>query len=250
MLSTKRFSDRVENYVKYRPGYPQQAIHFILNNGIGNNSVVCDVGSGTGIFSRLLVEHVHELIAVEPNDEMREYAEKDLGGFSNFKSVSATAENTTLENQSVDAIVAAQAFHWFNHEKCKTEFNRILKPGGIVVLIWNNRFSNTEFLKEYDNLLIEFGTDYSKVNHQNLTENDFHKFFNGHFEKQTFPNHQDFDLQGFLGRVFSSSYTPQKDHSNYNLFHTKLETLHKKYNNNGIVQFNYQTEVYIGKLNV
>ena len=248
METTKRFSDRVDNYVKFRPSYPQDMVDYLFSKSVNNKSIVCDIGSGTGILSSLLVKNVDKLIAIEPNTEMREYAEKNLNNYSNFKSIDATAEETPLEDNSVDVICAAQAFHWFDKENCKKEFKRILKPKGIVFLIWNNRINDTIFLEEYDKLLYKYGTDYSVVNHQNLTDDDLKNFFNGKFRKQVFPNHQDFDLEGFLGRVFSSSYTPQKDHPNYNVFLKRLTGIYDKYNDNGIVKFNYQTEVYSGQL--
>ena len=250
MESTKRFSDRVDNYVKYRPGYPQEMVDFLFNTGLNKNSIVCDIGSGTGILSSLLISNVKKLFAVEPNNEMRSYAEKTLGSFSNFESINASAEITTLESNSVDAILSAQAFHWFDKEKCRKEFKRILKPDGKVFLIWNNRINNTVFLQEYDKLLYTYGTDYAAVNHQNLTDEDLKIFFNGKFSKNVFLNHQDFDLQGFTGRVFSSSYTPHVSHPDYNAFLENLTAIFNKYNKDGYIKFNYHTEVYTGQFDI
>lgn len=246
--NAERFSDRVANYVKYRPSYPKPAIDYLFENGIDKNSVICDIGSGTGILSKILIEQVCIVYGIEPNDKMRHYAEEDLKQYTNFKSLLAIAEDTGLKNNSVDAITAAQAFHWFDRSQCKKEFNRILKPDGKIFLIWNNRINNTKFLKEYDGILYQYGVDYSTVNHQNLTDEIFAEFFNGQFEKKTFDNHQDFSLEEFLGRVFSSSYTPLEGHPHYELFLDSLHAIYKKYNKNGIVKFNYQTEVILGKL--
>ncbi len=152
--TTKRFSNRVENYIKYRPSYPQKLIDYLIEIvGINKNSTVADIGSGTGIFTKLLVDKVKTIYAVEPNNEMRSAAIKAFGNFSNCFSVNATAENTTLENNSIDFITSAQAFHWFNIPKSKLEFKRILKRDGKLILIWNNRVNNTEFLKVYEEAL-------------------------------------------------------------------------------------------------
>lgn len=248
MESTKRFSNRVENYVKYRPSYPKLAIDCLFENGINSDSVICDIGSGTGILSKLLLDKVQTIYGVEPNSEMRNYAQQDLLFCKKFESISATAENTCLKNESIDAITVAQAFHWFDQIKCKKEFKRILKPKGKIFLIWNNRINNSMFLKEYDDFLYKYATDYSIVNHQNLTDEQFKIFFNGIFEKKNFDNHQDFNLEGFFGRVFSSSYTPSENDPTYQSFLEGLKRLYEKHNEDGIVRFNYQTQVLFGDL--
>lgn len=129
------------------------------------NSIVGDVGSGTGILSSLLIDKVKRLYCVEPNDEMRNYANKSLSDFDNFISINAKSESTTLDDNSLDAITVAQAFHWFDIEKTKIEFNRVLKPNYNVFLLWNNRISNTPFLREYDQILKSLSIDYKSVNH-------------------------------------------------------------------------------------
>src|SRR5258708_9080998 len=138
--STSRFSDRVEDYVKYRPRYPQQIIE-VLENKIELNvgSVVADIGSGTGISTGLFLNNGNKVFAVEPNKEMREAAESIYLKESNFISVNGTAEKSNLEERSIDIIFSAQAFHWFNARETKNEFNRILKPNGHIVLVWNIR---------------------------------------------------------------------------------------------------------------
>lgn len=248
MENTKRFSDRVENYVKYRPGYPDEMIGYLLEKGVGPDSILCDIGAGTGILSRQLVDMVGELYAVEPNDEMRRYAEESLTGYSNYHSIPSSAENTGLDDSSFDAVTVAQAFHWFDREKCKAEFRRILKPEGLVFLIWNNRINNTPFLEGYDELLYRLGTDYASVNHQNLTDDVIGRFMDRNYEKTVFDNFQNFDLEGFLGRVFSCSYTPNEDHPDYQIFHSELIDLFNRHQEEGSVRFNYRTEVYCGNM--
>lgn len=172
MNNGERFSNRVDSYLKYRPSYPQAAIDYLYNDiGLHPNSKIADIGSGTGSLSKLLLERGSEVIAVEPNQAMREAAEQRLSSHPGFQSRSGSAEATGLPDQSVDFIVCAQAFHWFDQAAAQTEFRRILQPGGKVILIWNSRLTHgTSFRKEYDQLLHTYGTDYEQVNHKNISQ--------------------------------------------------------------------------------
>ena len=135
---TQRFTSRVDNYRKYRPGYPPEIIPYLVENAwLTPQSVIADIGAGTGLLTQLFLEHGNQVYAVEPNQAMRAAADELLVGYAHYHSVDASAENTSLPDYSVDMITAAQAFHWFDHEKTKLEFQRVLKPGGMVVLIWN-----------------------------------------------------------------------------------------------------------------
>lgn len=243
MDNSKRFSSRVDNYVKYRPSYPQLAINYLFENGITNNSTVGDIASGTGILSKLLIEKVNTLYCIEPNTPMREYCDKQLSSYNNYISINASAEKTTLKDNSLDALTVAQAFHWFDMEKCKLEFNRVLKPNSKIFLIWNNRLKNTSFLIKYDQLLKDLSNDYNKVNHQNIKDSDFDYFFDNKWEKISFDNYQVFNFEQFLGRVESSSYTPEKKDVNYSVFYKAIKELFDDESNNGVVNFNYKTEI-------
>ena len=147
--SQERFSDRVENY-KYRPGYPDQIIISLTQDfGLNQSSAVADIGSGTGILSELFLRNNNKVFAVEPNDAMRQAGERLLSGYTNFTTVSGTAEETTLASSSVDFVTAGQAFHWFDPQNSRREFRRILKPHGRVVLIWNDRrVDSNSFLQD------------------------------------------------------------------------------------------------------
>jgi SAM-dependent methyltransferase len=248
---TQRFSDRVDNYVKYRPGYPDEVLEFLSQQThLSDQSVIADIGSGTGIFTQLLLDKGYSVYAIEPNDAMRQYAEKDLAAFSTFHSVNGTAEETTLADHGVDLIVCAQAFHWFNQEQTKKEFKRILKPGGSVVLIWNNRQIDIDaFAIAYELLLQQQGSDYKEVNHRNITDVNFSNFFrNGKYELAKYSNIQVFDEDGLIGRAFSSSYIPPKETEAGQVFLNDLKELFAQYQTNGTVNFAYQTEVYLGKV--
>src|SRR5437899_1233764 len=135
MNSTERFTDRVADYVRFRPHYPPAVFAELRDRlGLGAGSSVADVGSGTGISARPLLEMGCTVFAVEPNAAMRSAAEQWLGDFPRFQSIAGTAEATTLAEHSVDAVVAAQAFHWFDAASARREFQRILKPRGWVAL--------------------------------------------------------------------------------------------------------------------
>lgn len=246
--STQRFSDRVENYIKYRPSYPVEAVNFLYSLGISKESSVADIGSGTGILCELLIENVNKLYGVEPNKEMREAAEVKLKEFENFISINGSAEETTLPENSVDYITCAQAFHWFDIEKSFKEFRRILKQKGKLILLWNNRINNTDFLKGYEEALLNFAVDYKEVNHQNLTDEILEKCFISDYQKTIFPNSQTFDFNGLMGRLFSSSYTPPPGHANYEKLIKQMKILFEKYNENGFVKFNYNTEIFSGQI--
>lgn len=248
---TQRFTNRVENYVKYRPGYPAEAVDFLIKEAsLSNKSVIADIGSGTGIFTRLLLDKGYAVYAVEPNEAMRENAEKQLGDYDNFHSVDGSAEVSTLSNHTIDLVVCAQAFHWFDAHKTKVEFKRILKPKGLVALIWNNRQVDIdEFAVAYELLLQQQGSDYKEVNHRNLTDVDFNNFFkDGRYQLAKYNNVQIFDEDGLVGRAFSSSYIPPKDTEAGAAFLEALKQLFDQYQTNGRVNFQYQTEVYLGRV--
>ncbi len=248
---TKRFSDRVENYIKYRPSYPNEVLAFLADRcELTSSSTIADIGSGTGIFSGLLLAHGYKVHGVEPNDAMREAAIRQFADDHNFIPITGTAEQTTLPPNSIDLVVCAQAFHWFDAEKTKTEFKRILKDGGNVALIWNNRDAETdEFSKAYEGLLKQDSVDYNKVNHRNINDINFKAFFkDGMYEAVKYPNVQGFDEDGLLGRAFSSSYVPAEDTEEGKKFKGLLKDLFAKYNSKGQVSFYYQTEVYLGKV--
>jgi SAM-dependent methyltransferase len=248
---TKRFTDLVENYVKYRPTYPDEVLDYLKNEaGLTADAVIADIGSGTGIFTNLLLNRGYKVYAVEPNQAMQQAAKQWLGSNRKHISVDATAEATTLAPKSIDLVVCAQAFHWFNDERTHMEFHRILKENGYAALIWNNRLADTDaFASAYEKLLKENSIDYNKVNHRNVGDIDFKAFFkNGEYQTVKFPNVQVFDEEGMMGRAFSSSYVPPQKSENGQKFKQILKDIFDKYNEDGKVSFHYQTEVYFGKV--
>jgi SAM-dependent methyltransferase len=248
--ATTRFSDRVENYVRYRPGYPAEALQVLKNAcGLAPDHVIADIASGTGIWTRLLLENKNKVFGVEPNTEMRLAAERLLIDFRNFTSVAGTAEATTLPDESMDFVTVAQAAHWFDRQKSRREFTRILKPGAWLVLLWNERVTDsTPFLRDYEQLLLTFGTDYEEVRHERTTDavNEF--FDPAPFQERTFDNRQEFDYAGLEGRLLSSSYAPGPEQARHQPMLLELRRIFDQHARAGRVSFDYKTRVYFGKL--
>lgn len=272
--STTRFSDRVEDYVRYRPHYPEAILSYLETTYSFDLSWdVADIGSGTGISTELFLKHRNRVFAVEPNAEMRGKAEELLAGYASegsvsldaagggissdvrdvagggvFVSVDGTAEATGLAAGSVGMVVAGQAFHWFDVVKSRAEFVRILRPGGVVVLIWNERLAGTDFEAAYDALIERHGKDYKTTNHRNISERQIGSFFQpASFALAQFSNEQWFDLEGLKGRLLSSSYMP-KSGPGYAPMLADLQELFETYQRDGRVRVGYDTKVFSGVL--
>ena len=243
MTSATRFSDRVADYVKYRPSYPDAAIEAII--ATASPKTIADIGSGTGISARLFVNRSIEVIGVEPNAEMRAAAQSHLRG---FKTVDGTAEKTGLPDESVDLALAAQAFHWFKSDEARAEMRRITKPPHWAVLMWNERQTDTPFLRAYEAALHEHGIDYDKVDHRNVDREKLVAFFRAPFDTIEFKNTQRFDREGFVGRALSSSYVPQKGHPKHDAMMRALGRIFEEHAVDGFALFRYLTFVHVGQL--
>jgi len=243
-----RFSSRVDNYVRYRPGYPAEVIQLLRAEcGLSSGSTVADIASGTGIFTRMLLEQQCRVFGVEPNGKMRKAGEHFLEAYPLFASVHGTAEATTLPNQHLDLVTAAQAAHWFDLETARLEFLRILKPGGWIVLLWNQRRTHASpFLQDYENLLLTWGTDYRDVRHERTASKLSAFFAPSQCHKRTFPMLQEFDYEGLEGRLLSSSYTPPEENPNHKPMLRELRRIFETHQRNGRVALEYDTRVYYG----
>ncbi|MGO9646654.1 MAG: class I SAM-dependent methyltransferase [Terriglobales bacterium] len=247
---TARFSDRVENYVRYRPGYPPEVLDLLRAEcGLQPSHIVADIASGTGVFTRLLLENGNSVFAVEPNAEMREMGVHQLERYTQLVSVAGTAEETTLGSAAVDFVTAAQAAHWFDLPRARAEFARILKPGGWCVLIWNERIvTTTPFLRDYEQLLLNHGTDYKEVRHERTTAM-IHEFFAPALaEERVFGLRQQFDYEGLAGRLLSSSYAPLEGHPSHAPMMQELQRIFRAHAADNAVEFEYNTRVYYGHL--
>jgi SAM-dependent methyltransferase len=246
--STQRFSSRVDTYVRFRPSYPKQIIETLEQDcGFTRDSIVADIASGTGIFTKLLLDHGSRVFGVEPNAEMRRAGEDFLAAYPKFSSVTGTAEATTLPSGSVDFVTAAQAGHWFDRPKSRQEFARILKPGGWTVLVWNERkIDSTPFLRDYEGLLLRYGTDYNEVRHEHTIVGEF--FDPLPFQEQTLDMQQVFDYAGVEGRLMSSSYAPGPGHPNHAPMLRELHEIFSRHQDEGKVSIDYTTRMFYGRL--
>jgi SAM-dependent methyltransferase len=238
MNPTERFTNRVDHYVKYRPGYPDAALG-VLAEALPVGCVVADVGSGTGISSRWLLQRASRVYGVEPNAAMRSAAVACDG----FVSVDGTAEATGLDSASVDAVVCATAFHWFDVSAARREFARILRPGGAVILLWNIRRPGA-----YEDLIAEFATDYqTKWDHGSGSLVD-ELFGPGRYRAASVENAQLLDFDGLVGRAMSASYMPLPDDPHFEFLVARLRTLFDEMQEEGVMRFEYDTKIYWGVL--
>jgi SAM-dependent methyltransferase len=263
--STSRFSNRVQDYVKYRPHYPEEMIDRVIElAGIEPGDVVADIGSGTGISSLPFLDRGFDVVGVEPNAAMREAAEEIIslhlaeqmedaeiqdGTDPIFISVEETAEDTKIDEQSVDLVIAGQAFHWFDRVKFRQECKRMLKPGAKVALFWNERLIDVnDFLREYEELIKRYATDYSKIDHRRMDDEVITEFLGRRPHIETFPNVQVLDFDGLYGRLASSSYIPAPDDPAMQEMKRELREIFDRYQQNGTIELLYETKLYVSEI--
>lgn len=243
MNPTERFSSRVEDYVRYRPSYPSGVTELLTREcGLTAPSRIADIGSGTGLLSRLFLDLGCEVFGVEPNREMRRAGEQALGGNPRFCSIDGRAEATTLPAASVDFVTAGTAFHWFDPQPARREFRRILKPAGWVVLVWNERPRVPGFMAGYEQLVARYAREHAPVRSPEMDS-----FFEA-WRLEKLPNHQLLDLAGLRGRFLSSSYAPLPGTPEYEPLLEDLAALFREHEAGGRVTMLYETEIYFGKL--
>ncbi|MEA5465715.1 class I SAM-dependent methyltransferase [Leptothoe sp. PORK10 BA2] len=247
---TERFSNRVADYVKYRPDYPASLMDYLVECvGLKPEHVVADVGAGTGLLTQLFLKQGNRVYGIEPNPPMRAAAEDGLRAYGNFVSVAGQAEATTLEATSIDWIAAGQAFHWFDQGAARLEFSRILKPGGWVALIWNSRLMSDPFHQAYEHFLLAHLPDYSRVKQRRPTAEELAVFFApAAMTIAAFDHQQVFDFSGLRGRLLSCSYAPKEDGANcgtnYGVMMEELRSLFERYSHQGQLIFRYTTHLY------
>lgn len=248
---TQRFSDRAETYARARPDYPAAVIDALEEaTGLSGPGTIADVGSGTGIFTRLLLERGHTVHAVEPNAAMRHTAESALSASSNFHSVDGRAEATTLPDGSVDVVTAAQAYHWFDQQAARREWKRILRSPAWAALIWNDRVNGDAFNDAYEAFLQEWGgQEYERVRRSWRVDESLPTFFGpAGWKRLAFPNDQTMDSPGLEGRLISSSYLPGPDHPKRPAMIEAARHLFDEYESGGTVTLQYETRLYVGEL--
>lgn len=254
--STDKFTGLADIYSKHRPGYPAKSIEFVINTcGLNNGSTIADIGSGTGIATRLFAKAgIGKVIAVEPNSDMRQVSQiqSKKSGITNdiIEFVDATAESTGLSSESLDTVISAQAFHWFDAEPALAEFSRILKPEGFCVLIWNVRDEVDSFTKDYGDLMHKHSESVSDEVKRGVSGKKL--LLSNLFQSKAvseFANKQKLDLKGLLGRAISTSYAPRGKAASENL-QEELKELFGKFSKSNLVTLKYTTSVYISQRKV
>ena len=244
----KNFSDKAENYDKYRMGYSKDILDYLAEYNFNNDSIIADIGSGTGKLSKIFLDNGNIVYAVEPDDNMRNMADLSLKVFENFVSINGSAENTTLQSGTIDFVAVGQAFHWFDVPKALDEFKRILKKDAVLVLIWYNRKTDTPFLREYDRILQNNPAYKGSIHKDKFSDGTIEKIYSKDYKKIVFDKKHELTFAELMGGFLSSSYSPKEGSDLYNESYKLLEKIFNEHKTKDKVIFNYETEMYIGRL--
>jgi ubiquinone/menaquinone biosynthesis C-methylase UbiE len=246
---TQRFSDRVDDYDRYRPRYPAALATWLAVRGVGPGTAVADVGAGTGILAELLLGLGCAVHLVDPNAPMLDRARERLAAEPRATFHGGRAESTGLETASVDWVTAGQSFHWFDPGPTRRELQRILRPGGWVLLVWNDQRREPGFMADYEALVSVWARDYKETSFRmRPVEQDLISFFGRPPERATFDNHQVLDQDGLVGRYFSSSYMPGRSDPTHAAARRAALELFARHQQNGVVTMRYDTRVFLGRL--
>ena len=250
MDNTKRFDGRAKDYTEGRPGYAPELIDCLYREyGFSENSVIADIGSGTGKFAYFLLQRGSKVFCVEPNDDMRHMAEKELSAYPNYYSVKGDAENTALGNESVDIVTAAQAFHWFDVQKFKRECSRILRDNGRVVLLWNVRNMTDRVNKELYDIFTRYCPSFKGFS-GGVKKDDsrIREFFDDRYVRVEFDNPLFLDREKFIGRCLSGSYSLLKGDNGFAEYIGEINVLFDRLAVDGIVRIGNSSVAYIGSI--
>ncbi len=248
MDATQRFTGRADHYADHRPSYPPAVLETLREAGrLLPREVVADVGAGTGILTELLLRNGNPVIAVEPNANMRSALASLRSAWPLLQVVSGAAEATTLPQASVDMVVVAQAFHWFDPQRTRQEFARILRQGGRIALVWNVRDkSATPFLRGYEAMLDAHAAEYARLKAGPIDLPVLEEFFApGGCHSRTFAHERPYDLAGLLGLLRSTSYAPQPGAPHYEAMTAELERLFVAHAVAGSIAMKYQTRLFV-----
>lgn len=242
---TARFTSRVDSYQRYRPTYPPEILPYLERVcGLRRDSRIADIGSGTGLLSQLFLGYGCEVWGVEPNAKMRAAAEELLASEARFHSIEGRAEGTTLPDREFDLVTAGQAFHWFDAVAAGREFQRIVKPQGWLVLIWNERKAAPGFQSDYEDVVREYSPETSRIDPDAIdTVYGHHNWTLAEFD-----NRQLLDLEGLQGRLASSSYAPLLGSPKFTAMMESLARLFVRHQRDGRVALLYDAKVYAGRI--
>lgn len=247
----ERFSGRVESYRRYRPGYPSDIVDLLRREcGLSPESTIVDIAAGTGLLAEIFLEAGFAVTAVEPNAEMRAACSELERSYPKLRCRAGTAEATELPDAFADLITVGQAMHWFDLDRTRNEFARVLKSGGWCAVVYNNRRTGGDpFHDAYEQFMLDFGIDYVSVKQQHVGRKRLAQFFSPHrMECATFPNPQRLTIEALEGRVLSSSYMPQPGHAGYPAMKAALELLFSRNQTGSTVEMIHDCVVCYGQL--
>ncbi len=246
MNNTKRFDGKGELYAKSRPSYAAALFaHMKDVLRIPAGSAFADIGSGTGIFSKQLLESDYRVYGVEPNADMRKKAEEKLAGYAGFTSVEGVAADTRLPDGSVDHVTAAQAYHWFDPLAFREECRRILKPGGMVFIVYNFRDESAQYHKDLAELRRRYSPNFRGF-YEGMNNEKCRAFFDGECGVFRADNSVTYDHQSYIARLLSSSYSLSESDIRYAAYLEDAERLFERYSNDGTLVVPTATVAYYG----
>lgn len=250
MNTTQNFSGLANVYTMGRPVYATEFIDMLYSKyGVTEESIIADIGSGTGKLAKQLLDKGSMVYGVEPNADMRSIAIRELQNYAKFEAVNGTASQTTLKDNSIDYVTVAQAFHWFDVTEFKKECKRILRKDGLVFLVWNMRDMSSvvnqasyEIYKEYCPKFKGFSGGIQKDDIR------IREFFDNDYEYVTFKNPLFYDKETFIHRSLSGSYSLRQGEEGYSEYVLRLRELFDEYEENGYLEMANNTVVYVGKI--
>lgn len=249
--NTSKFTGKAAIYSKYRSNYPNECIQDIVKEvSADKNIMIADIGAGTGKLTKQFLEKGIKVIAVEPNKDMLEVAIKDLSKYNElFEYKQEPAENTSIKSNSIDIITVAQAFHWFDKDKFKSECKRILKPNGIIAIMWNF----IDYKQELESKIIETHKQYTSLtfnaSEEEQRDNDIINFFGeDNYKFKIYKNNYIEDKEQFLGRQLSMSYALNENDDKYDEYVAEFNKLFAKYSKDGVIEVHNNTYCYVGRI--
>src|SRR5690606_9755039 len=246
--SVNRFSQRADLYDQFRPHYPEELATFLRERlGADIHYTVAEIAAGTGIFTEQIAKWGNTVFVVEPNRSMRRLARQRLSQFEKCIFLDGTAEETGLPDRSVDMVVSAQAFHWFDLTRTKAEFRRIGRDNLLVAVIWNLRNTHTPFEQAYETLIRTYGIDYLRVSQRRMDTEEVLSFFAPESPDYRIFEHEDLLTHKELsGRILSYSFMPDESVGVYGEMMEAITELFELYQEGGYVQLSYQSRLFIG----
>ena len=249
MKNTDKFTQQSKHYESGRPSYAPELIQFLFKEHLSEQAIISDIGAGTGKLTKPLLENGNRVIAVEPNDAMRQVAQETLKDFDHAHFVKGTDADTTLPNESIDAITVAQAFHWFDIHAFQKECKRILKPQGNVFLIWNMRDEDADINKKNFEIFQKYCVNFGGFSGGIMKSDErMPLFFNGNYEVKAFANPLYYTKETFIKRALSASYSLQDGDEQFEAYLQELTTLFDQYEQSGVIEVPNETVVFFGNL--